>query len=306
MPELELIVTQGPYSTFLEEVARYDVVSGIRLNTVMPIVEGTLVQTLARLRAAIWPKTLWVDLKARQLRIREYANTPYTAVTISHAIKVKLPTTVYFDNGTLTAKLVAIDGNKLIFEGYVGRMLGPGESVNILDDTLEYLQPKLLTPTDLAFVAACREVDVPHLMLSYAESAEDIATVRGLYPEAVILAKVESKRGLQQIEALAASADAVMAARGDLYTEVDYPHQIGDALRRIVAASKGSAFVASRMLESLLRHPLPSCPDIMDLLLLQEMGYRRVMIGDDLCFKRETLLQAIRVLLAVFGAAGKP
>jgi hypothetical protein len=29
------------------------------------------------------------------------------------------------------------------------------------------------------------------------------------------------------------------------------------------------------------------------------MGYRRFMIGDDICFQRETLMRAIRILVAM-------
>lgn len=300
MPELDLIITQGPYSSFLREVASLDVVSGIRLNTVMPIRTGRTEDKLAELKAAVQPKTLWVDLKARQLRIVEFANTPYTAVTISHKIRVRLPTAVYFDNGNLTGKLVDIDGNKLILEDYAGRLLGPGESVNIIDDSLEYLEPDLLTERDREYVELCRKLDLPHFMLSFVEHAQDVERLRELYPGCVVMAKIESKRGLNNLEEIVPVADAVMAARGDLYTEVDYPHQIADAMKQIRQAAGDKSVAASRMLMSLLKHPMPSCPDVMDLQFLKDMGYRRFLIGDDICFKREVLMQAVRIFKAVF------
>jgi pyruvate kinase len=300
MPRLELIITQGPYSSFIRQVAEIDVVSGIRLNTVMPIKEGRVEEKLAELKALVHPKTLWVDLKARQLRVTEFANTPYTAVTISHRIKVSLPNTVYFDNGNITGKLVDIDGNKLILEDYVGRTIGPGESVNILADDLEYLEPGLLTERDEMYVELCRKLDIPHLMLSFVEHKKDIDTLKGLYPDCIVMAKIESKRGVQNLEEIVQVSDAIMAARGDLYTEIDYPHQIADVLKKIQRAAGDKSVAASRMLGSLLRHPMPSCPDVMDLQYLKEMGYRRFLIGDDICFKRELLMQAIRIFKAIF------
>jgi pyruvate kinase len=300
MPELELLITQGPYSTFLDQVAAVDVVSGIRLNTIMPIKEGELERKLIELRSKTSPKTLWIDLKAHQLRVVEFANTPYTAVTISRRIRVRLPNTVYFDNGNVTGKLVEIDGNKLILEDYVGRLLGPGESVNIIDESLEYLEPDLLTERDHAYVEQCSKLDIHHYMLSFVEHAQDVGQLKRLDPDAVIMAKLESKRGLRNLVEIGAAADAVMAARGDLYTEIDYPHQIADVMKRIRQVCGDRAVAASRMLGSLLRNPMPSCPDIMDVQFLKEMGYTRFLIGDDICFKKEVLMQAIRIFRAIF------
>ncbi len=301
MSKGEFIVTQGPYSSFLQDIATIQAVSGIRLNTVMPIREGRYEEKLRALTAAITPKPLWIDLKARQLRVTEFANTPYTAVTISHTITVNLPNLVYFDNGNITGKLVDIDGNKLILEDYVGRLIGPGESVNIVDDSLEYLESELLTERDQMYLELAHKLGIRHLMLSFVEGKEDVAHLKSLYPESVIMAKIESKRGLDRLEEIAHVSDAVMAARGDLYTELDYPHHIVDALKRIRRIGGEDSVAASRMLGSLLKRPVPSCPDIMDLEFLKEMGYTKFLIGDDICFKRDLLMQAIRIFTAIFG-----
>lgn len=300
MPEPDLIITQGPYSSFLKEVAGMDVVSGIRLNTIMPIHEARTEDKLQELRDAVHPKALWVDLKARQLRVTEFANTPYTAVTISHRVKVSLPNTVYFDNGNITGKLVDIDGKRLILEDYVGRLIGPGESVNIIDDSLEYLDAGLLTERDEMYVALCKKLGIPHLMLSFVERQADVDYLRSLYPGCIVMAKIESRRGLENLSEIAPAAELVLAARGDLYTELDYPHQIAGALKKLQRIAGDKSVVASRMLDSLLRHPMPSCPDVMDIQYLKDMGYRRFLIGDDICFKRQVLMQAVRILKAIF------
>jgi pyruvate kinase len=300
MTALQLIVTQGPYSSFIADVASIKIVSGIRLNTIMPIKEGRIEEKLQELRSTIAPKTLWIDLKARQLRVREFANTPYTAVTISHKISVNLPTIVYFDNGNITGKLVDIDGHKLILEDYVGRLLGPGESVNIVDDSLKYLEPERLTDNDLRYVELCRKLGIRYFMLSFVESKADVEHLKNLYPGCVVMAKIESKKGLDRLEDITPVADLIMAARGDLYTELDYPHQIADALKRIYRIAGDKSIVASRMLESLLKRPVPSCPDIMDLQFLKEIGYTKFLIGDDICFKKDLLMRAIKIFTAIF------
>lgn len=299
---MHLIVTQGPYSSFLDDVVQCELVSGIRLNTIMPIKEDRFEEKLSELRDRVAPKTLWIDLKARQLRIREFANTPYTAVTISHRINVRLPNTVYFDNGHITARLADIDGYRLILEDYAGRLLGPGESVNIIDESLEYLEPDLLTERDRRYVEACRKLGIDHYMLSFVEREEDVLTLKRLHPSCTVMSKIESRKGLKHLNPIYRESDYLMAARGDLYTELDYPHEIGNALKTIYAVGKNRSIVASRMLTSLLRHPVPSCPDMMDLLYLKDIGYTAFMIGDDICFKKEILMQSIKIFQVIFNS----
>ena len=89
-----------------------------------------------------------------------------------------------------------------------------------------------------------------------------------------------------------------MAARGDLYVELPRPHQIVRALREIVAADP-EAIVGSRLLESLARHPVPECADIGDVAHLLALGYRSFLLGDQICFRREAVLEALNLLEAV-------
>jgi pyruvate kinase len=69
-------------------------------------------------------------------------------------------------------------------------------------------------------------------------------------------------------------------------------------MRAIVAADP-EAVAASRLCESLVEHPVPSCADISDLAWLLALGYRTFMLGDTVCLRRETVLEALNLLEAV-------
>jgi len=86
-----------------------------------------------------------------------------------------------------------------------------------------------------------------------------------------------------------------MAARGDLYVEIDRPHQMMDALKLIAHKDPG-AYVGSRILLSLINKPVPECADFLDLAWLYDTGYRKMMLCDDLCLKDEWLSTAVNVL----------
>jgi pyruvate kinase len=290
---ISAIVTVPPYAAFIEEVARHPLVSGLRLNTVMPLREGPA-EALDRLSRFGQP--LWVDLKGRQLRVVGAAIPPFSEVCLSHRIRVQTPTEAYFSDGREMARVMAVDGNRLILEDGPRRLVGPGESVNIPHASLEV--EGTLTDTDRAYLAAMKERGLKRVMLSFVESPADVAEVRELLPGAEVVLKIESRRGLAFARQHGAAHGRLMAARGDLYVEVPRPHQVLEAVRQVIQADP-QAIVASRILDSLAYSPAPECADLGDLGFLLEIGYRAFMLGDQVCFKRESVLEALNVLLAL-------
>lgn len=289
------IVTAPPYAAFLDAVARHPLVCGFRLNTVMPV-KGGPADALARLRALGRP--LWVDLKGRQLRVVGAAIPPYTEVRLSHPIRVETPVDAFFSDGNEHARVAAVDGDRIILEDGPRRLIGPGESVSIVHPSLEV--EGTLTETDRAYLAAMRETDLKRVMLSYVESPADVEEVRGLLPKAEIMLKIETRRGLDYARQYGASQGRLMAARGDLYVEVLRAHRVIGALRDIIAADS-EAVVASRIFDSLAYHPVPASADIGDAAFLLSLGYRTFMLGDRVCLRRDTVLEALNLLEAVAG-----
>jgi pyruvate kinase len=290
---IHAIVTVPPYASFLDEVAHHPLVGGFRLNTVMPLREGPA-EALQRLRG--YGQPLWVDLKGRQLRVVGAAIPPYTEVRVSHRLRVSTPVDAYFSDGMEHTRIAAVDGDRLILEDGPRRLIGPGESVNILHPSLHI--EGTLTGTDKAYLAAMREMGLNQVMLSYVESAADVEEVKALLPGAEVILKIESLRGLAFARTHRAAHGRLMAARGDLYVEVVQPHRIVGAVREILAADP-NAIVASRLFESLSRHPVPSNSDIGDAAFLLALGYRTFMLGDTVCLRRDTVIEALNLLASV-------
>jgi hypothetical protein len=295
MVNIRVIVTVPPYASFLEEVARHPLVGGLRLNTVMPL-HTPPAEVLTRLSGFGQP--VWVDLKGRQLRVVGAAIPPFSEVCLSHRIRVRTPVEVFFSDGRERALLVGVDGDRLILQDGPRRLVGPGESVNIIHPSLEV--EGTLTETDCIYLAAMDSLGLKQVMLSYVESPADAAEVRNLLPQAEVLLKIESQRGLRYVRRYGASGGHLMAARGDLYVEVLRPHRIVGALRDVITADP-QAVAASRLFESLVDHPVPSSADIGDAAFLLALGYRTFMLGDALCLRRDTVLEALNLFQAVAG-----
>lgn len=300
---ISAIVTIPPYAPFLDEVARHPIVSGLRLNTVMPVKE-TLEDLLKRLndRAAAEGKKLWVDLKCRQLRVATYGVPPFTEIRLTHKIEVNVPVTAYFSDGEEHATVVGVQGDRLLMLEGPKRVIGPGESVNIPHHSLKV--DGYFTDTDLRYIEAGAKIGLHNYMLSFVEGQNDIEALLQQDKDAVAVAKIESLKGIQYVNnAYAALKDdkqkpILMAARGDLFVELKWPHDIIRAVETIVK-SDPRAIAASRIFNSLSEHPMPSCTDIGDVDNLLRMGYMTLMLGDDVCQQRDSVMSALNLFQAL-------
>lgn len=288
------IVTLPPYASFAEEVARHRLVAGFRLNTVMPLAGETPREALTRL-VRLGPP-LWVDLKGRQLRVVEAAIPPFTAVRVSHRLRVPTPCDVFFGDGREAARLLVVDGDRLVLEEGPRRVIGPGESVNVVHPGLEV--EGSLTEGDRAWLESMRELGLTRAMLSFVEREEDVAELHAALPGVTPWLKIESRRGLAFAGRHGNRLGRLVAARGDLFVEVREPHRIVGALRDVIAADP-DAVVASRIFPTLARTPVPVASEVCDVAFLLGLGYRTFLLGDEVCLRREPVLAALDLLEVV-------
>jgi pyruvate kinase len=289
------LVTAPPYADFLAEVAAHPLVQGLRLNTVMPLREepASVLERLGRLG-----RPLWVDLKGRQLRVAEAGIPPFTEVRLSHPINVSTPVDAWFSDGRERVRVAAVDGDRLILADGPRRLVGPGESVNIVDPSLRV--EGTLTPRDIDYLDAMGSTGQTRVMLSYVERPSDVEEVRGRLPGAEVVLKIENERGLAFARDRGSTLGRLCAGRGDLYVEVRRPHRVVGALRHVIRADP-DAIVASRLFDSLAEEPVPTAADIGDAAFLMGLGYRTFLLGDAVCLRRDSVIAALNLLEAVAG-----
>jgi hypothetical protein len=300
----------------------------------MPVREP-LDDLLDRVRKDSGDKKLWIDLKCRQIRVsygfffkepespRTYdlpgetvvldssrpmaqgmlRTPPWADIRIDRKISLDFsrgPVKCWFHDGTLSASIVdVIDGDRLIMLDGPQKIVGGGESINITDPSLKV--EGYFTDLDLRYIEASRRLGIHRYMLSFVEEDGDLKEILDRDPEAEIIAKIESQKGLDWVQKSYAKFRPkvrLMAARGDLYTELGRPDRILRALKEIIAADP-DAIGASRILGSLRQNPKPACADITDVGCMMEMGFRSFMLGDDICFNGDILLLALDILKAI-------
>lgn len=334
---MKVITTIPPYAPFLPKLAANPVITGVRLNTVMPI-KGALDEFLVNLKKIMGDKDIWIDLKCRQIRTshgfffnapkgepRHYKidgkdiildpsdpkaygtlrTPPWAELKIDRKIKLDLskgPVKCWFQDGYDQAYIAeVVDGDLLIMLDGPKRVVGGGESINIIDPSLEI--EGYFTDLDLKWIEAAKKAGIHTYMLSYLEQDSDVDELLKLDPEAIAVAKIESQKGVDWVKASYSKYRKnvrLMSARGDLYVElgIPRPEKILKALYKIVKADH-SAILASRILTSLRTAPRPTCSDITDIACMIQMGYKHFMVGDDICFNEDSLMLALEILTAI-------
>lgn len=305
---MEIFVTIPPGAPFIKDIARVPEVAGFRFNTGLPLA-GDLASHLEDYARLAGRDRLWVDLKSREIKLLAATTiSPSSKVLeINHEIEATPPFALYYNEGRDLLQIERVSGGNKLHVYLPPRVpvdfaitFDAGASFNIPDARV---LDGPLTARDRAFIIAAREAGIHTYCLSYVEDRADIEAVRAIDQGATIIAKIESKRGLQLVQRDAGqpwlAGTRLMAARGDLYVELDRPHEILSALATIIKADP-RAIGASRVLLS-MQSPdaMPACADICDVGFMMGLGYTAFLLGDEMSDSEAAIKSAIGMLRAI-------
>jgi pyruvate kinase len=262
-------------------------------------------------------------------------------MTINHAIKVNLPTEVLFKAGEDWAilKEVKENGRRLIFDGGPQWSVKVGESIHIRDDSL-VVSGEFFSVAELEKIDKVRKFGFDKYFLSYVQNQRYVDQfVELVGKDAEIRLKIEDPKGLDYVARDFRKTENIIlvAARGDMFVEVKKPHDILAGLKLIIEkdpeASAGSRILLSTVqssyaeirrflqgimykksakkeitefIEYLGQPQVPSCADFCDLAWLYDIGYRDMMLCDEICLKDNLLSAAVNAFDAFRSSYAKP
>ena len=133
-----------------------------------------------------------------------------------------------------------------------------------------------LSDKDVRDIVFAVEKEVEYIALSFVREGTDIEEVRrlvgrsrtasGADPQVLLIAKIESAKGLANIEGIVKAADGIMVARGDMGVEVSV-ETVPLAQKRLIRIGFLSAkpvITATQMLESMIESPMPTRAEASD------------------------------------------
>lgn len=170
---------------------------------------------------------------------------------------------------------------------YGGKVQGsPG--LHIPSDRLKMSTP---TPQDLKLLDAFVEAGVDMVAVSFVRSAHDIRRV-GTEPAPrgpLVVAKIETRAAVDNLDGIIQASGAVMVARGDLGAECsieELPHLQKDIIARCIALGR-PAITATQMLESMITAPAPTRAEASDVANAVFDGTSSVMLSAETAIGRD-------------------
>lgn len=174
---------------------------------------------------------------------------------------------VLIDNGQIRMKVLSKEKNKVECEVLTPGKLGSRRHINLPGVKVSL---PALTAKDHADLALGRELNIDYVALSFVREAKDIEELKrvvGDWPRRpFIIAKVEDQQAVAHFDEIAAVADGIMVARGDLGIEVPF-EELPIIQRRMVRTCLRigkPVIVATHMLESMISSPMPTRAEVTD------------------------------------------
>ncbi len=229
------------------------------------------------------------DLSGPKIRIGEIANEPvflkngqkFTLTTndiigdknIASITYKNLPEEakegeiIFMDDGALQLKINKIVGSDIECIVIDGGKLSSKKGVNLPDTKI--LTPAL-TQKDFLDLEVGLEKNVDVVALSFVKNVKDVKQIRDIIDKSgkriTLIAKIEKNEAVEDIDNILDIVDGIMVARGDLGVEIPLeciPRVQKDLILK--ANQKGKiSIVATQMLESMIKNPLPTRAEVTD------------------------------------------
>jgi pyruvate kinase len=232
------------------------------------------------------PLAVLVDLPGPKVRLGRLASDPFTfrpgqrfelrpdgggderGASTTHAglaADLRSGDRVLLADGAVELAVDAIDGQGVTTRCISGGLVRSGQGVNV---PAEHLSLPAVTDRDREGLARALELGADFVAQSFVRAPQDLRDLRAAMGERYvpIVAKIETRPAVDDIDGILEEADAVMIARGDLGVELPM-EQVPLIQKKLVRAARTAgrpAIVATQMLESMINAPRPTRAEATD------------------------------------------
>ncbi|HEY8390067.1 MAG TPA: pyruvate kinase [Clostridia bacterium] len=215
---------------------------------------------------------------------------------------IKEGTSLLINDGLIELRVDEIVKNDIICTVIDGGVLSNSKSVNIPSCPIDmpYLSKK--DEEDILFGI---KQDVDYIALSFVRSADDVKEVRNLLnrnggEEIELIAKIENRQGVDNVDEIIKYSDGIMVARGDMGVEIPFvelPAIQKDIIKKCYRAGK-KVITATQMLESMIHAPRPTRAEISDVANAVFDGTSAIMLSGETAIG-EYPLQTVKTMASI-------
>ncbi len=175
---------------------------------------------------------------------------------------------IYIDDGIIALRVRSRKKKEIIAEVVVGGLLKERKGINIPDLDFPF---DGLTAKDEEDLKIGLRHKLEFIAQSFVRSAADMdrlrAIVKGRHPRCQLVAKIENRQGIQNIDGIINASDGIMVARGDMGVSLPI-YEIPMIQKMIIHKCNGRkkyVITATQMLESMTENPRPTRAEVSDI-----------------------------------------
>jgi len=183
------------------------------------------------------------------------------------ASKLKSGHSILIADGLLELEVLTLDGGNINCKAKNAASIGSRKNVNLLG---VHANLPIMSEQDKKDIAFGAEMDIDFIAASFLSYPHEVTEIRkyleSLNSSIKIIAKIECAEGVENIREIAAVADAVMVARGDLGVQLP-TEQIPLVQKHIINMCRKvgkPVITATQMLESMIVNPRPTRAELTD------------------------------------------
>lgn len=184
---------------------------------------------------------------------------------------IKVGDGILIEDGKIRLKVIKKEDNFVEAEVEDGGIVKNHKGVNLPDTKLEL---SALTEKDLQDLEFALSHDVDFVAMSFVSRASEIEDLRTRIKTILgrendlpwIVAKIERKKAIENLDEIVKATDVVMVARGDLGIEMP-ESEVAILQKDIIAKCLKNAkpvIVATQMLDSMIENPIPTRAEVSD------------------------------------------
>ena len=174
---------------------------------------------------------------------------------------------IYIDDGNIVLKIKNIEKMKIKTEVIVGGLLKEHKGINIPGARLKFPSMSEKDKRDLSFGI---EQGIDYIAQSFVRNKKDILEVKervkDTLPGCLVIAKIENRDGIRNIDEIIDSSDGIMIARGDMGVSVpiyEIPIIQKDIIKKCNRKKK-FVITATQMLEHMVENIRPTRAEVTD------------------------------------------
>lgn len=137
------------------------------------------------------------------------------------------------------------------------------------------------------------DADVDYVAISFAECGSEIKRIKKMFPKRVkVIAKVETKRGLDRVDDLIAVSDGIMIARGDLGRDISIERVpvAQKLITKMCNAKNKMSITATELMPSMVSWVRPSRAEVSDIANAVLEGADALMLSEETAVGKHPVL----------------